>query len=30
MITIVTMECGEANNYEFLYPYTLGILLANY
>jgi len=27
MITIATIECGEANNYEFCNPYTLGSML---
>jgi len=30
MITIATIECGEANNHEFRNPYTLGSMLAKY
>jgi len=28
MITIATIECGEAKKHEFRNPYTLGIMLA--
>ena len=30
MITIATIECGEANTHKFRNPYTLGIMLAKY
>jgi len=30
MITIATIECRKANNYELHNPYTLGNMLAKY
>ena len=30
MITIATIECGEANNHELCNPHTLGSMLAKY
>ena len=30
MITIATIECRKANNYEFCYPYTLGEIFNRY